>query len=132
MHIKPIHTEQGYQQALKRVDELMDADFGTKEGDELEVLSILVDAYEEKLFPIEEPDPIEAIKFRMEQAGLTNKDLERVMHSRRGRVSEVLNKRRPLTLDMIRKLNRGMHIPSEVLIQEYALKKIPLKRGKVL
>ena len=128
MNVKPIHTKKDYKQAVNRIEELMDASVGTAEGDELEVLSILVETYEEKHFSIEEPDPIEAIKFRMEQGGLKNKDLQQVMHSSRARVSEILNKRRPLTLAMIRNLNKSMHIPSEVLIQSYPLQKTFLKK----
>jgi HTH-type transcriptional regulator/antitoxin HigA len=122
MQIKPIHTEQDYQIALARIDKLMNASVGSREEDELDILATLVEAYEEKHFPIESPDPIAAIKFRMEQMGIANRDLAKRIKIRRGRVSEVLNKRRRLSLNMIRILNREMKIPSAVLIQEYPLR----------
>ncbi|NPA43714.1 MAG: helix-turn-helix domain-containing protein [Chlorobi bacterium] len=118
MNIKPIKTEADYQQALARLEEIFDAVPGTPEGDELEVLSLLIEDYEEKHFPIEAPDPVEAIKFRMEQLGMTQKDLARIL-GYRSRASEILNKKRKLTLDMIRKISRELHIPPEVLIREY-------------
>ena len=104
MNIKPIKTETDYQKALIRLDEIFDAQKGSKKGDELEILSILVDQYEKENFPIDLPDPIEAIKFRMEQMDLRNKDLAEVVGNK-SRVSEVLNRKRKLSLDMIRKLN---------------------------
>lgn len=119
MYIQPIKSEQDYQQALARIDELMDAEPDTPEGDELEVLATLVETYEDKHFPIESPDPIEAILFRMEQMGLTRKDLEPYIGSRH-RVSEVLNRKRELSLNMIRKLHNGLHIPLENLIGKAA------------
>jgi HTH-type transcriptional regulator/antitoxin HigA len=122
MQIKPIHTEKDYEMALSRIEKLMDASPGSSEEDELEILGTLVEAYEEKHFPIEEPDPIEAIKFRMEQLGIENHDLATIIKSGRGRVSEILNKKRPLTLNMIRILNKKMKIPSSILISEYPLK----------
>jgi HTH-type transcriptional regulator/antitoxin HigA len=91
---------------------------GTEDGDELEILSILIDRFENEQFPIGMPDPIEAIKFRMEQMGMKQKDLAEVVGFK-SRVSEILNKKRKLTLDMIRKLNTTLHIPTEVLIQDY-------------
>lgn len=118
MKIAPIRNERDYQQALERLEDIFDAKMGTEEGDELEILSILIDRYENEHFPIGMPDPIEAIKFRMEQMGMKQKDLAEVVGFK-SRVSEVLNKKRKLTLDMIRKLNATLHIPTEVLVQEY-------------
>ena len=118
MNITPIRNETDYQKALNRLEEVFDAKKGTRQGDELEILSILIDQYEIKNFPIEMPDPIEAIKFRMEQMGMKQKDLAEVVGFK-SRVSEILNKKRKLTLNMIRKLNSTLHIPTEVLVQDY-------------
>ncbi len=118
MRITPIKNEKDYQNALNRLEEIFDAKMGTKEGDELEILSILIDKYENEHFPIEMPNPIEAIKFRMEQMGLKQKDLADIFGFK-SRVSEVLNGKRKLTLEMIRKLNTKLHIPTDVLIQDY-------------
>lgn len=118
MKIAPIRTEKDYQNALDRLEDIFDAKKGTAEGDELEILSILIDQYEKENFPIGMPDPIEAIKFRMEQMGMKQKDLAEVVGFK-SRVSEILNKKRKLTLDMIRKLNTTLHIPTEVLVQDY-------------
>ncbi|HRN37183.1 MAG TPA: helix-turn-helix domain-containing protein [Flavobacteriales bacterium] len=118
MNIKPIKNEDDYQQALARLELIFDAKKGTKQGDELEVLAILVDTYENEHFPIGMPDPIEAIKYRMEQMGMKQKDLADAMGFKT-RVSEVLNRKRKLTLEMIRKLNEVLRIPTEVLVQEY-------------
>ncbi|MGJ5640514.1 helix-turn-helix domain-containing protein [Formosa sp. S-31] len=118
MKIAPIRDEKDYQKALDRLENIFDAKKGTEEGDELEILSILIDRYENENFPIGMPDPIEAIKFRMEQMGMKQKDLAEVVGFK-SRVSEILNKKRKLTLDMIRKLNTTLHIPTEVLIQDY-------------
>jgi len=115
MTIRPIRNNSDHESALKRIQVLMAAKPGTDEGDELDVLATLVDAYEVKHFPIESPDPIEAIKFRMEQMGLERKDLEPLIGSR-ARVSEVLNKRRGLSLKMIRTLHEELDIPLEALI----------------
>lgn len=118
MDIRPIRTEADHRAALKEVSRLMeeDPDIGTPDGDRLDVLATLVQAYETKHFPIDLPDPIEAIKFRMEQAGLTPKDLE-PMIGRRNRVYEVLNRKRSLTLPMIWKLHQELGIPAENLIR---------------
>lgn len=116
--MKPIHTEQDYRRALKRLERIFDATPGTPEGDELEILTILIEKYENRTDAIEFPDPIEAIKFRMEQLGYNQSDLVRVV-GLKSRVSEILNRKRKLTLDMIRKLNRALHIPTEVLVKEY-------------
>ena len=118
MKIAPIRNEKDYQNALKRLELIFDAKKGSEKGDELEILSILIDRYENENFPIGMPDPIEAIKFRMEQMGMKQKDLAEVIGFK-SRVSEILNKKRKLTLDMIRKLNTTLHIPTEVLIQDY-------------
>jgi len=118
MEIQPIKTEADYKVALKEVSRLMESDpkLGTPEGDRLDVLATLVEAYEAKHYPIDPPDPIEAIKFRMEQQGLTVKDLE-PMIGRRNRVYEVLNRKRPLTLPMIWRLHKGLGISAESLIR---------------
>jgi HTH-type transcriptional regulator/antitoxin HigA len=118
MKIKPIRNENDYQKALDRLEVIFDAKKGTELGDELEILSILIDQYENENFPIGMPDPIEAIKFRMEQMGMKQKDLVELVGFK-SRVSEIMNKKRKLTLDMIRKLNTKLHIPTEVLVQEY-------------
>mgnify|MGYP001584897341 FL=1 len=115
MKIRPIKIKTDYEKALARVDTLMDAKPGSPKGDELDVLVTLIEAYENKHYPFPPPRPISAIKFRMEQAGLTRKDMEPYLGGR-GRVSEVLNGKRPLTLDMIRKLHEGLGIPLESLI----------------
>ena len=114
---KVIKTEEEYESALARIEELMDAEPATPEGDELELLATLVEVYEEKHYPIALPDPIDAIRFRMEQAGLTRHDLEPYLGSR-SKVSEVLSGKRPLSLKMIRALNTGLGIPAEALLQE--------------
>ena len=121
MNIRPIRTEEDYEAACKRIDEIFQAAPGSPEDDELEVLATLVNAYEEKHFPIGMPDPIEAIKIRMEDLGLTRKDLMEHLGKSSGRVSDILNCRRLLTLDDIRKLSSLLHIPTEVLSQEYPL-----------
>ena len=118
MNIAPIRNETDYQNALERLEIIFDAKRGTENGDELEILSILLDKYENENFPIEMPDPIEAIKFRMEQMGMNQNDLADVVGFK-SRVSEILNKKRKLTLEMIRKLSAQLHIPTEVLIQDY-------------
>jgi len=118
MTIKPIKTEKDYQESLKRLDIIFDAKKGTSEGDELEILSILIDKYENEKFPIGFPDPIEAIKFRMEQMGYNQNDLAKVV-GLKSRASEILNKKRKLTLEMIRQLHDNFKIPIEVLIQAY-------------
>jgi HTH-type transcriptional regulator/antitoxin HigA len=115
MDIRPIKGQSDYERALARVAELMDAELDSPEGDELEVLSTLIDVYESEHFPIEPADPVDAILFRMEQEGLDRKDLEPYLGSRQ-RVSEVLNRRRGLSLDMIRRLHAGLKIPLENLI----------------
>jgi len=118
MKIRPIRNEADYQKALERLEVIFDSKKGTEEGDELEILAIVIDNYENENFPIGMPDPISAIKFRMEQMGLKQKDLVEMVGFK-SRVSEIMNKKRKLTLDMIRKLNANLHIPTEVLIQDY-------------
>lgn len=116
MEIKPIRTETDYEAALAEVERLWGSEPGTPDGDRFEVLFTLVEAYEEKQYPILLPDPVEAIKYYMESRGLDRHDLEQFIGPS-GRVSEVLSRKRPLTLAMIRKLNAGLGIPAEVLIQ---------------
>lgn len=118
MTLKVIKTEKDYQKALKRLEVIFDTKKGSKDGDELELLSLLIDNYEKEKYPIDLPDPIEAIKFRMEQLGYKQKDLAEAM-GLKSRVSEILNRKRKLTLDMIRKLHEVLGIPTEVLIKEY-------------
>ena len=115
MKIRPIKTKTDYEKALVRIEALMDAKPGSPKGDELDVLVTLIEAYENKHYPFPPPKPISAIKFRMEQAGLARKDMEPYLGGR-GRVSEVLNGKRPLTLEMIRKLHEGLGMPLESLI----------------
>lgn len=115
MDIKPIRTEQDYQEALEIISTLMNAEYGTPEGDRLDVLATLVEAWERQHYPMEAPDPIEAIKFAMEQRGYEPKDLV-PMIGRANRVYEVLNRKRPLTLNMIRRLHKGLGIPAESLL----------------
>ncbi len=116
--MKPIKTEADYQRALARLEEIFDAKPGSAEGDELEVLGILVEHYENQHFPIDMPDPVEAIQFRMEQLGLKQNDLAKLVGSK-SHLSEVLNRKRKLTLEMIRRLSKALAIPAEVLIKAY-------------
>ena len=118
MNIKPIKTEADYQAALEEIEKLFEAAPDTPEGDQLEVLVTLVEAYEEKHYSIPKPDPIEAILYHMESRGLTRRDLQPYIGSR-ARVSEVLNRKRSLTMEMIRNLHKGLGIPAEILIQPY-------------
>lgn len=118
MNIKPIKTEADYEAALQEIEDLFDSEAGTAEADQLDVLTTLVEAYEEKHYSIPAPDPIEALNYYMESRGLTRRDLEPYVGSR-ARVSEVLNKKRPLTLRMIRRLHNGLNIPADVLIRKY-------------
>ena len=118
MKIKPIKTEQDYQDALKRLEVIFDAAPNSKEGDELEILGVLIDNYEKILFPIELPDPIEAIKFRMEQLNYSNNDLAQII-GLKSRVSEILNKKRKLSITMIRRIHDALQISTDVLVQKY-------------
>jgi HTH-type transcriptional regulator/antitoxin HigA len=118
MEIKPIKTEIDYNQALERLEVIFDAKKDSSEGDELEVLGILIDQYENERFPIGMPDPIEAIKFRMEQMGYNQNDLANIV-GLKSRASEILNRKRKLSLEMIRQLHEQLNIPTDVLIQAY-------------
>ena len=120
MKIRPIKTEKDYEDALAEIERIFDASPGTPEGDRLDILVTLVEAYEDQHYSIPEPNPIEALKYYMESRGLSRKDLEPYIGSR-ARVSEVLNRKRPLTLKMIQKLNIDLGIPAEVLIVPYAV-----------
>jgi len=120
MEIKPIRTKKDYLAALKEIERLFEARSGTADGDRLEVLTTLVTAYEEKHHAVPLPNPIDAIQHYMESRGLTRRDLEKFLGSR-ARVSEVLNRRRALTMEMIRNLHKGLGIPAEVLIQPYRM-----------
>lgn len=120
MNIQPIKTNSDYQAALKEIEKIFDAEPGTPNGDRLEVLSTLVEAYEDEHYPIPVPDPIEMILYTMDSRGLTRADLEPYIGSR-ARVSEVLNRKRPLSLTMIQRLNTGLGIPAEALIAPYKI-----------
>ncbi|MCC8376963.1 MAG: helix-turn-helix domain-containing protein [Rickettsia endosymbiont of Graphium doson] len=117
MELHIIKTEEEYNKVLREIDKLLYAPVNSAETEKLEILSLLVEDYENKHYKIEIPDPIEAINFRLEQLGLSRKDLEKSIGSR-SRVSEILNKKRTLTLPMIRKLHKELHIPADILIQE--------------
>ena len=117
MNIKPIKTKKNYQDTLKEIERLFDAKPNTADGDRLEILSALVEAYEEQHFPIDYSDPVDALNYWIESRGLERKDLEPYIGSR-GRISEVLNRKRSLSLAMIRALNEHLHIPAEVLIKK--------------
>ncbi|MDD4358814.1 MAG: helix-turn-helix domain-containing protein [Candidatus Pacebacteria bacterium] len=114
MNIKLIKTKKDYEEALKRVEELWNAKVGSSRADELEVLSVLIEKYEEENYRIDAPDPIEAIKFRMNQLGMQRKDLARIIGQ--NRVSEIFNKKRGLSLKMIKTLNRKLNIPADSLL----------------
>lgn len=120
--IKPIKTEADYDAAMVEIGRLWGAKSGTLAGDRLDVLATLIEVYEEKHYPMDPPDPIEAIKFRMEQQGLTRKDLE-VIFGTRTRVAEILNRRRGLSINMIRQLHEKLGIPAEILLK-------PTRRSK--
>lgn len=120
MQIKPIKTQKDYKAALEQIESLFDAKPNTPRGDLLDVLITLVEVYEEKHYKIDFPEPVDAFNYWMESRGLTRKDLEEYLGSR-GRVAEVLNKKRGLSLQMIQKLNIGLHIPAEILIKKQHL-----------
>lgn len=120
MEIKPIKTESDYLNALNEIEKIIDAKKDTPEGDKLDILVTLVEAYEENNYPILPPDPVEAIMHQMESQGLSRKDLEPLIGSR-ARVSEILNRKRSLTLNMIRKLQKGLGISAEILVTPYQL-----------
>ncbi len=118
MEIRVIKTEEDYNKALDRLNEIFDASVNSPEGDEAELLAILIEKYEEEHYPIEAPDPIEAIRFRMEQMNMTKKELAEVI-GYKSRVSEILSRKRKLSLNMIRKLHKKLRIPYDSLITEY-------------
>ncbi len=123
MEIKPIRTEADYEAALEEIERLWGAAYGSPEGDKLDILVTLVEAYEEKHHPIPPPDPVEAILHHIESQGLSCRELEPYIGSR-NRVSEILNRKRPLTLNMIRKLQSGLGISADMLIQPYRIQKV--------
>jgi HTH-type transcriptional regulator/antitoxin HigA len=118
MPLKILKTKRDYQQSLERFEEIFQAKSGTAESDEADVLSLLIKDYEDKLYIIDAPSPIEAIKYRMEQQGLTNKDLAKILGFK-SRVSDIFKKNRKLSLAMVRKLYSELHIPLETLVKEY-------------
>lgn len=115
MDIRPIKTEQDYNSAIKRIEELWGSKKDTLNGDELDLLVTLVESYEMKHFPIAPPDPVDAIKFRMEQMGMSKEDMVKYLGSQ-SRVSEILNRKRKLTLKMVKSLYKGLKIPAEILL----------------
>ena len=123
MKIKPIKTEKDYDKALERLELIFDASPNSKEGDEAEILSLLIDNYENKHYPIDSPDPIEAIKIRMEEMNLKQKDLVGIIGGK-SRVSEILNKKKKLTVEMIRELEQILHISASVLVNNYQLSNV--------
>jgi HTH-type transcriptional regulator/antitoxin HigA len=128
MDIKPIRTAQDHARALKEIESLWGkAEPGTPQAERFEVLSTLVDAYEDEHFPIELPDPIEAIKIRVEEKGMTSRDLLPIFGTT-ARTSEILNRKRGLSLEMIRELHERLNIPSDILIQRYQLKDRPPRK----
>lgn len=120
MEIKPIRTEEDYENALDRLEIIFDAPINSIEGDEAEILSLLIENYENKVYPIEAPDPIEAIRIRMEEMNLKQKDLVGLIGGK-SRVSEVLNRKKRLTVDMIRELEKKLSISATVLVSNYSL-----------
>lgn len=122
MDIKPIKTEKDYEKAIQRLALIFDAEPNSKNGDEAEILSLLIDNYENKYYPIEAPDPIEAIKIRMEEMNLKQKDLIGVIGGKSS-VSEILNKKKRLTVEMIRAVEQVLHISATVLVNNYPLLK---------
>jgi HTH-type transcriptional regulator/antitoxin HigA len=132
MNVKLIKTKKDYDEALSKIENMLAKGLkkGSKEGDELEILLLLVEKYEDAHFPIDAPDPVEAIKFRMEQMDLKPKDLEAILGNK-SLVSKILNRKRSLSLAMIRSLNKALHIPTEILIREYSPKvKFKSKKAK--
>ncbi len=120
MELKPIKTEKDYQDGLERLNVIFDAPIDTKEGDEAEILSLLIENYENEHYPIDAPDPIEAIKIRMEELNMRQKDLVGIIGGK-SRVSEILNRKKRLTVDMIRELERILQISASVLVNNYKL-----------
>jgi HTH-type transcriptional regulator / antitoxin HigA len=121
MEIRPIRTKADHRAAVKEIERLMEARRRTREGDRLEVLALLVERYEEQEEPIDPPNPVDALLYHMESRGLNRRDLEEFIGSR-ARVAEVLNRRRPLTIDMIRRQHEGLGMSADVLIRPYALR----------
>lgn len=121
MKIKPIKSEIDYREALKRMEVIFDAKSNSPEGDEAEILSLLIENYENEFYPIDAPDPIEAIKIRMEELNLRQQDLVGIIGGK-SRVSEVLNRKKKLTVEMIRELEKLLKIPASVLVNNYQLK----------
>lgn len=130
MNIRPIKTDGDYNAALRRIAEIMDAEPGTPEVDELDVLASLVEQYEAKRFPIDVPSPVDAVRFRMEQANLSVRDLVPIIGSR-ARVSEVLSAKRPLTLQMIRSLHEHLGIPADALLKQWRPRYLESPTGEV-
>ena len=122
MNVKPIKSDKDYRNALERLEVIFDAPINTKEGDEAEILSLLIENYENEHYPIEAPDPIEAIKIRMEELNMRQKDLVGIIGGK-SRVSEILNRKKKLTVDMIRELERILQISASVLVSNYQLAK---------
>ncbi|MDP2686837.1 MAG: transcriptional regulator [Aequorivita sp.] len=120
MELKPIKSEKDYRNALTRLEVIFDAPIDTKEGDEAEILSLLIENYENEHFPIEAPDPIEAIKIRMEELNMRQKDLVGIIGGK-SRVSEIMNRKKRLTVDMIRELEQMLQISASVLVNNYKL-----------
>ena len=120
MNIQPIKNEKTYFQALERLEQIFDAPENTPEGDEAEILSLLIENYENRHYPIEEPDPIEAVKIRMEELGLKQRDMVGVLGGK-SRVSEVLNRKRKLTVEMIRNLTEKLNLSASILVKDYQL-----------
>jgi HTH-type transcriptional regulator/antitoxin HigA len=120
MNIKPIKTKKDYQNALKCVADLMDAALGSPEGDKLEILSILIEKYEEKNFPIQAPDPVSAIRFRLEQLGMRQVDFAKIVGA--NRASEILNRQRDISLPLIKKIHKELNIPYENLLEDSPVK----------
>jgi HTH-type transcriptional regulator / antitoxin HigA len=120
MQIRPIKNEADYQLALKQMEKVFDAKGGTPEGDLADILALMIDDYEQRNYPIGSPDPIEAIKVRMEEMNLKQADMVNIIGTK-SRVSEVLNRKRKLTLEMVRNLKKHLNIPSDVLTTDYAL-----------
>src|SRR5690606_7026913 len=122
MQVKPIRSEMDYQKGLERLEVIFDAPINSKEGDEAEILSLLIENYENEHYPIEAPDPIEAIKIRMEELNMRQKDLVGIIGGK-SRVSEILNRKKRLTVDMIRELERILQISASILVKNYQLTK---------
>src|SRR5690554_6554500 len=120
MNLRPIKNEKDYRNSLERLEVIFDAAVDTKEGDEAEILSLMIENYENEHYPIDAPDPIEAIKIRMEELNMRQKDLVGVIGGK-SRVSEILNRKKKLTVDMVRELERVLHISASVLVSNYKL-----------